>query len=151
MSPHAVTRVGLVAKHRLDAAAGVLAELAGWLEARSVHAIFETETAALAGLPDGRPTSTRDDRPLHSDLIAVLGGGGKLIGMAGRIAGTGADVPLLGVNFGSLGFLTEITLAELYPALEAVLAGHAVIETRALLTAQTRRGEEMFEEHTVLN
>jgi NAD+ kinase len=151
MTPHAVTRVGLVAKHRLDAAAGVLAELAGWLEARNVHAIFETETAALAGLPTGRPTSTRDDLPRQSDLIVVLGGDGTFIGMAGRIARAGTDVPILGVNFGSLGFLTEITLAELYPALEAVLAGHAVIEPRALLTAQTTRGEEMFEEHTVLN
>ena len=46
-----ITRVGLVAKTGLDAAAGVLAELAGWLEAREVRAVFETDTAALAGLP----------------------------------------------------------------------------------------------------
>ena len=58
-----VARIGLIAKHRLDAAAGVLAELASWLEARGVRAVFETETAALAGLPEGRPTSTRDELP----------------------------------------------------------------------------------------
>ena len=63
-----IARVGLVAKHRLDAAAGVLAELAGWLEARGVRAVFETETAALAGLPPGRPTTTRDELPTACDL-----------------------------------------------------------------------------------
>ena len=119
-----ITRVGLVAKPGLDAAAGALAELAGWLEARSVHAVFETDTAALAGLPPDRRTVTRDELPATCDLIVVLGGDGTLIGMADRIAHSGADVPIVGVNFGSLGFLTEITLPELYPSLESVLAGH---------------------------
>jgi NAD+ kinase len=151
VSPHAVQRVGLVAKRRLDAAAGVLAELAGWLEARNVRPVFETETAALAGVPAGRPTLARDDLPRHSDLIVVLGGDGTFIGMADRIARTGADIPILGVNFGSLGFLTEITLPELYPSLEAVLAGTAAIEPRAMLTSQTRRGDALFAEHLALN
>jgi NAD+ kinase len=146
-----VSRVGLVAKRRLDAAAGVLAELAGWLEARNVRAVFETETASLAGLPSGRPTNTRDELPRECDLIVLLGGDGTFIGMAGRIARAEADVPILGVNFGSLGFLTEITLPELYPALEAVLAGTAVIEERAMLRASTTRDGQVFEDHVVLN
>jgi len=146
-----VTRVGLIAKHRLDAAAGVLAELAGWLEARDVRAVFETETASLAGLPPGRPTSTRDDLPRHCDVIVVLGGDGTFIGMGGRIARAEVDVPILGVNFGSLGFLTEITLPELYAALEAVLDGTAVIEPRAMLCARTIRDGSAFGEHIVLN
>ena len=98
----AITRVGLVAKTRLEEAAGVLAELAGWLEARNVQAVFETETAALVGLPPGRPTSSRDDLPKACDLVVVLGGDGTLIGMAGRIADSCLDTPILGVNFGSL-------------------------------------------------
>ena len=106
-----ITRVGLVAKHHLDAASGVLAELAGWLEARNVQTVFETETAALVGLPPGRPTTSRDDLPTACDLVVVLGGDGTFIGMAGRIARSGADVPILGVNFGSLGFLTEVALS----------------------------------------
>jgi len=146
-----VTRVGLVAKHRLEAAAGVLAELASWLEARNVHAVFETATAALAGLPPGVQTSSRDELPQEADLIVVLGGDGTLIGMAGRIARAGVDVPILGVNFGSLGFLTEITLPELYPSLEAALAGKAVLESRAMLSARTQRGTTLFAEHIVLN
>ena len=77
------------------------------------------------GCPPERPTVDRDDLPNACDLIVVLGGDGTLIGMADRIAQAGADVPILGVNFGSLGFLTEITLPELYPSLESVLDGTA--------------------------
>jgi len=146
-----ITRVGLVAKGGLDAAAGALAELAGWLEARDMHAVFETETAALAGLPAGRRTVSRDDLPRACDLIVVLGGDGTLIGMADRIAEAGADVAILGVNFGSLGFLTEITLPELYPSLESVLAGTAQIEERMMLRSRTLRGGAVHAERLALN
>jgi NAD+ kinase len=146
-----VTRIGLVAKHRLDAAAGVLAEVAGWLESRGVRAVFETETAVLAGLPPGRPTTTRDQLPRSCDAIVLMGGDGTLIGMAGRIARAGVSVPIVGVNFGSLGFLTEITLPELYPTLEAVLAGTASLDERMMLHAQTIRGGQPIAEQLVLN
>ena len=146
-----ITRVGLVAKSGLDAAAGALAELAGWLEARDVHAVFETDTAEVAGLPPGRRTVDRDDLPRACDLIVVLGGDGTLIGMADRIAEAGADVPILGVNFGSLGFLTEITLPELYPSLESVLGGTAQIEERMMLRSQTLRGGAVHADRLALN
>ena len=146
-----INRVGLVAKHRLDAAAGVLAELAGWLEARDVRAVFETETAALVGLPPDRPTTTRDDLPSHCDLIVVLGGDGTFIGMADRIAKSGTGVPILGVNFGSLGFLTEVTLEELFDSLESVLDGTAQFEERMMLCARTIRRGTRLEDRFVLN
>jgi NAD+ kinase len=146
-----ITRVGLVAKSRLDAAAGVLAELAGWLDARGVAAVFETETAALVGLPPDRETHSKDDLPDACDLIVVLGGDGTLIGMAGRIARAGVDVPIVGVNFGSLGFLTEVTLPELYSTLEAVLDGRAHIDRRMMLQAHTERGGRAFRDLQVLN
>jgi NAD+ kinase len=146
-----VTRVGLLAKRGLEPASGVLAELAEWLEARHVRPVFETETAALADVPAGRPTVSRDDLPRECDLIVVLGGDGTLIGMAGRIARAGTDVPILGVNFGSLGFLTEITLPELYDALEAALAGRATLEERAMLATRTIRDDTVFADHIVLN
>jgi NAD+ kinase len=146
-----IARIGLVAKHKLDAAATVLAELAGWLEARGVQPVFETETASLAGLPPDRPTTSRDDLPRECDLIVVLGGDGTLIGMAGRIAQAGTDVPILGVNFGSLGFLTEITLSELYDSLDAVLRGTAQIEDRMLLGAKTMRAGSIYADRLVLN
>ena len=146
-----IQRVGLIAKHHLDAAAGVLAELAGWLEARDVRAVFESETAALVGLPPGRPTVSRDDLPKSCDLVLVLGGDGTFIGMASRIARSGTDVPILGVNFGSLGFLTEVTLDELYDSLGAVLEGHAHLETRMMLRARTRRQGKPLEDRFALN
>lgn len=146
-----ITRVGLVAKSGLDAAAGALAELAGWLEAREVHAVFETETAELVGLPPGRRTVNRDELPLTCDLIVVLGGDGTLIGMADRIAEAGADVAILGVNFGSLGFLTEITLPELYPSLESVLGGTAQIEERMMLRSRTLRSGTVHADRLALN
>jgi len=146
-----ITRVGLVAKPGLDAAAGALAELAGWLEARHVHAVFENDTAALAGLPPGRRTVTRDELPATCDLIVVLGGDGTLIGMADRIAQSGAVVPIVGVNFGSLGFLTEITLPELYPSLESVLAGTAQIDERMMLRSRTLRDGAVHADRLALN
>ena len=146
-----ITRIGLVAKTGLNAAASVLADLAGWLDARGVRAVFETETAALAGLPPDRPTVKRDDLPRESDLIVVLGGDGSLIGMAGRIAEAGVDVPIVGVNFGNLGFLTEITLGELYQSLASVLDGTAEVEERMMLRARTLRGGQVQAERLALN
>ncbi len=146
-----VTRVGLVAKTRLEAAAGVLADLAGWLEARGVQPVFETDTAALAGLPPDRPTCTRDELPRACDLVVVLGGDGTFIGMAGRIADSDAATPILGVNFGSLGFLTEITLPELYPALESVLDGTAQIDHRMMLRSRTLRAGGTCADRVALN
>jgi NAD+ kinase len=146
-----INRVGLVAKHNLDAAAGVLAELAGWLEARHVEPVFETHTAALVGLPPGRPTCTRDELPKACDLVVVLGGDGTLIGMAGRIAQAGTNVPILGVNFGSLGFLTEITLSELHDSLASVLDGEAAVDERMMLRARTLRAGATYADRLVLN
>ena len=71
--------------------------------------------------------------------------------MARRIARADVDVPIAGVNFGSLGFLTEITLDELYPSLEAVLDGTAPIEDRMMLHARTLRGGSAFADELVLN
>lgn len=152
MTPsNTIARVGLVAKARLGEAAGVIAELAGWLEARNVRAVFESDTAALAAVPPGRATFSRDELPRQCDLVVVLGGDGTLIGMADRIAHAGADVPILGVNFGSLGFLTEITLPELYESLESVLNGTAHIDERLMLRARIRRGGAPYVDRLALN
>jgi NAD+ kinase len=146
-----VSTVGLVAKQRVEAAASVLAELAAWLEARGVRVIFETETAALAGLPAHRPTTSREELPAACDLIVLLGGDGTLIGMARRIAQADVEVPIVAVNFGSLGFLTEITQDELYASLETVLDGTAEIEERMMLRACTMRQGQVYANEIVLN
>ena len=72
-------------------------------------------------------------------MVLVLGGDGTLLGMADCIGEAGLSIPILGVNFGSLGFLTEVTLPELYPALEAAVSGRARIEERLMLRTTTMR------------
>jgi NAD+ kinase len=144
-----ITRAGIVAKHGL-AASGHLDALVTWLQDRQIAAVFETETAALASTRATR-TWSRDDLPHHVDLIIVLGGDGTLLSMATRIARTDCDVPMLGVNFGSLGFLTETRIDELYSTLDSVLAGKATYDERALLSAEAYREREKFDSRVVLN
>jgi NAD+ kinase len=144
-----VRRIGLVAKTGLVAAAPHLVEVTAWLTARGIEVFADAGTAVLAGLE--LPTYSRDELPKHVDLVLVLGGDGTLLGMAGRIGATGAAVPILGVNFGRLGFLTEIRLDELYGALDTVLAGRAHIHERRLLRARTMRGQALTLEHLALN
>jgi NAD+ kinase len=146
-----ITRVALVAKQRVEAAAGVLVDLSAWLRERGIGVVFETETARLAGVSADTPTLSKEDLPKACDLIVLLGGDGTLIGMARRVARAGADVPVAGVNFGSLGFLTEITLDDLYPSLEALLAGTAPIDDRMMLHARTLRGGREYANELVLN
>jgi len=150
VSPSPVTRAGIVAKHGL-AASGHLDRLVAWLDERGIAAVFETETASLAGTRPATRTWSREDLPNHVDLIIVLGGDGTLLSMATRIARTCHDVPMLGVNFGSLGFLTETRIDELYPTLESVIAGTATYDERVLLSAEAYRTREPFDSRVVLN
>jgi NAD+ kinase len=101
--------------------------------------VFETATAGLMPASAARAVSDKQALVARVGLVLVLGGDGTLLSMADCIAHSGRRIPILGVNFGSLGFLTEVTLPELYPALEASLAGRARIEERLMLRATTIR------------
>lgn len=148
-----LSRVGIVAKSHLRAATPHLAEIAEWLAQRGVEPVFETATAAL--LSATAPASHRvlDKHALAAtvDLAVVLGGDGTLLSVADCIGEAGSNIPILGVNFGSLGFLTEITLPELYPSLEAALSGTARIEERMMLRATTVRANGASAGHMALN
>jgi NAD+ kinase len=150
-SAQQIARVGIVAKRGLRAASDHLERLARWLHDHHLDAVFETETAALAGSGAGAKSHSRDEIPKHVDLIVVMGGDGTLLSMATRIAQASRAVPILGVNFGSLGFLTEIRIDELYPALESVIKGTARIDQRAMLAADAYRSRELFDSRIVLN
>jgi NAD+ kinase len=147
----AVTRVGIVAKRHLHQASSLLDEIVAWLKARGVETVFEVETASLAAGGQACRRATREALPDLVDLVLVLGGDGTLLGMANRISLSTRDVPILGVNFGSLGFLTEITLPEMYPALESVLAGSAEFDERCTLGAVLHRADGSSESRIVLN
>jgi NAD+ kinase len=149
-----IQRVGIVAKQGLVAASEHLAQLGPWLRERGIEALYERDTATLAGeVAHGATTMTRDDLPREVDLVIVLGGDGTLLSMAARIAQAerDRDVPILGVNFGSLGFLTEIRIDELTSSLEDVLAGTAQIDTRAMLAADAYRHGQPVDSCIVLN
>jgi NAD+ kinase len=111
-------------------------------------------TGSAAPGPTGaglHETRSREDLPMECDLIIVLGGDGTLLSMATRIATAGRDIPILGVNFGSLGFLTETRIGELYANLESVLNGTATFDERTMLAAEAYRAREPFDSRIVLN
>lgn len=150
MTP-SVQRVGIVAKQGLVAASEHLARLGVWLNDRRVEVVYETETAGLTGSGVHGRMMTRDELAHAVDLVIVMGGDGTLLSMAGRIAKSGRDIPILGVNFGGLGFLTEIRIDELQRSLETVLNGSAAFDERAMLTADAIRDGEVFDSRIVLN
>jgi NAD+ kinase len=143
-----VKRIGVLAKTDREEARQVVPQLLEWCAARGVTAVLEKETAGLC--PD-RATSVvlKPELPGHVDLLLVLGGDGTLLSMARLVGDLG--VPILGVNLGGLGFLTALTVEELFPALEACLRGEMVIEERMMLAAAVVRQGERLTEYVALN
>jgi NAD+ kinase len=145
-----VTTIGLVARPDLRQAGPVLRELGEWLRARGVRPLFETRSAALLETgPAGADVLEGRALAQVADALVVLGGDGTLLGASHLIPREG--VPVVGVNFGSLGFLTEVTLPDLYPTLESVLDGSYQFEERRLLRGVVRRGAELLGQDDVLN
>lgn len=146
--------VGVVAKSGLDRAATHLAQIASWLEERHLTTVFDPETAALAktaGTTAPHTIVAKDDLPRHVDMIVVLGGDGTLLGTAGRIAKAQSDIPILGVNFGSLGFLTEVTLPEIFTSLDSAVNGTAKVEERMMLHVTVEAEGRRLADRIVLN
>jgi NAD+ kinase len=146
-----ISRVGIVAKSHLREAVPHLTDIAGWLESRRIEATFESATAALMPSANGYRVAEKVDLVGAVDMVVVLGGDGTLLSMADCIAAAGKSIPILGVNFGSLGFLTEVTLPELYSSLETVLSGKARVEERMMLASTVRRARETFTAYVALN
>lgn len=143
--------VGVVTKPHLSAARDTLVEVEAWLRERRVEAAWGEDAARLLALsavegPGSRAVAPREEIVKRADFVLVLGGDGTLLAMADFIAQTGRNVPILGVNFGSLGFLTEITRPELFTALEAAVSGRVVYDERMML-----RGTAKAESRVALN
>lgn len=147
-------RVGIVAKAGLARAADHLAQIASWLEARRIQPVFDPETAALArsaGTTARYEIAEPEELPRQVDMVVVLGGDGTLLGTAGRIAQADSAIPILGVNFGSLGFLTEVTLEEIFTSLETAVNGTAQAEERMMLRVVVDAGGRPVADRIVLN
>ncbi len=151
MYDDAMTRVGIVAKSHLREATPHLTAIESWLAQRGHEAVFETATAALMPAAEGRNVADKSALVIDVGLLVVLGGDGTLLSVADCVGAADVDVPILGVNFGSLGFLTEATLPELYPSLEAALGGAARVETRMMLRSTTLRAGKALPHHIALN
>jgi len=130
--------IGVLARADLAEAGPVVRELVAWIRNRGRRACLDEATAALGGptVEAGCLVASGNDMAALADAMVVLGGDGTLLAASRLLE---RPIPVLGVNFGSLGFLTEITLPELYPTLEGVLEGSFAHEERRLLRAVVRR------------
>lgn len=139
-------RIGIFAKRHDQEAVRLAGEVAAWLAERQVEVFVDEPLAkSLAGV-SGYPGKAI---PALVDLIVVLGGDGTLLSVA-RLVGD-LKTPILGVNMGSLGFLTEITRAELYPVLEQVLSGEFAVSERMRLDTVVQREGKTVGRYRVLN
>ena len=147
-----IKRVGIVLKPHQPQALKTICELTLWLGQRGIQLVggpqierdrIEHETGC----------SVREVEPHElagaSDLVLVLGGDGTMIATA-RLLGD-EEVPVLGVNYGGLGYLTEFRIEELYEALEMILAGNYRLEKRVMLAVELHRGDEVVTPNRVLN
>jgi len=139
-------RIGIYAKKNHPDAISLTGEITAWLESRGMEVFPEAD---LAGNMEGVRGYPGKSIPAMVDLIIVLGGDGTLISVARQVGNL--KTPILGVNLGSLGFLTEVTLDELYPVLEQVVRREFTTTSRMMLEAIVRRGGEEINRYQVLN
>jgi NAD+ kinase len=143
--------IGIWARPDLAEASEALGGLVSWLRDRSVEVCVERRTAALldGALGSGPAVAEGQDVATRADALVVLGGDGTLLHVSHALARR--SVPVLGVNFGSLGFLTEVALSELYPTLQGVLDNKYEYEERRMLHAVVHRKGRPDESGDVLN
>jgi NAD+ kinase len=141
MTNREIRSVGIVVKPDHQEALSTAAELSGWLNDRGI---------TLSGEPVAAGDTPLDGSGfLDSDLFVVLGGDGTMISTA-RLVGE-SDVLVLGVNYGSLGYLTDFRIEEMFPALELILAGQYAVDRRVMLDAEQWRRDQMIARARVLN
>jgi NAD+ kinase len=143
--------VGAVVKPNHKEAWATACELATWLKKRNINLIgrrredgekFNAEACGIEAVE-------AEAFQAQADLIVVLGGDGTMISTA-RLIGN-REVLVLGINYGSLGYLTEFRIEEMFSALEAILAGDYEIDRRVMLEVEHRRGGEILDGGRVLN
>ncbi len=151
MVHRAIKKVGVVVKPDHAEALETACELSGWLESRGIELVGRPITGSDAVRQPGCDIEQIDAEQFSTDvdLVVVLGGDGTMIAAA-RLIGD-HDVPVLGVNYGSLGYLTDFRIEEMFPTLETVLAGEFEIDRRVMLRAEHWRDGKKIAEGRVLN
>jgi len=140
-------QAAIISKPQKPEVAGILRDLIAWLEARHYNYLLDPDSAAYLGAPN---PIERVDLPKHKpNLVIVLGGDGTLLAAARAFARN--TTPILSVNLGSLGFLTEIPLSDLYSTLEAWCDNCAEIEIRSMMHAEHIRDGKVLQQWDALN
>jgi NAD+ kinase len=142
-----IRAAGIISKPNRRLLSSIVPPLIEWLCERKIEVLVDQETRDC--INPGAPCRSRDALATQVDLLIVLGGDGTLLSAA-RAHGS-HKVPILAVNLGGLGFLTSVTLDELYPLLEQVLAGKHRTSERMMLDAEVLRGGQSEEPQCALN
>ncbi|HKG98496.1 MAG TPA: NAD(+)/NADH kinase [Pyrinomonadaceae bacterium] len=147
-----IKRIGIVLKPHQPEALKTICELVVWLAEREIKLVGgpELEREQIEH-QTGCPVDEINSEKLAGDvdLILVLGGDGTMIATARMIGDQ--EVPVLGVNYGGLGYLAEFRIQELYSALESILAGNYRLDKRVMLAVELRRGDTSVTSTRVLN
>jgi len=138
--------VGIMAKPGIPHASTIVPDMVRWLQDRSIEVRLDEDAARYLGLEHGLP---RDHVPDGTQMVIVLGGDGTLLSAARAVAGR--VIPLLPVNLGGLGFLTAITLDQLYHELDRALAGEQRIVSRRMLHGELIREGKTIGSYEALN
>ena len=138
-------RIGIISKIGVPEPAELLKELLPWLRQKGHETFVDTETASVLNI-EGFP---RSQIPSLSDVIIVLGGDGTMLSTC-RLVGD-KEVPILGINIGGLGFITEVQVEKLYEITEKILSSNCSVEERLMLKAQVIRHGALIAEYVVLN
>jgi len=141
-----VKTYGIIAKRNKPEALSLTREIISWLEKRGIKTVVDRDIAEKVGC--SRPLEMQAI-PSHADLLIVLGGDGTLLSAA-RLKGV-ESIPVLGINLGGLGFLTETFKEETFEVLEKVVGGDFVTEKRVMLKATVYRRDKIISESNVLN
>lgn len=147
MTTHFQT-IGLIAKPGDSAVASTLATLSGELECRGLPVLLDPTAAAYFESPTATVVE-REELATRCDLAIVVGGDGTLLNASRSLAD--ADVPVLGVNLGRLGFLADVSPDEMCDRLKEILTGDYEEEQRSLLYARVIRAGEIVSESDALN
>ncbi|MGE0404939.1 MAG: NAD(+)/NADH kinase [Candidatus Korobacteraceae bacterium] len=143
----AAKSVAIVSKPGKPELKELLPPVVEWLQQHDYSVVVDHESVEY--LPGARTLERSSIGESGADFALVLGGDGTLLATARAVAPAG--IPILGVNLGALGFLTEVALGELYDALDAVDSGRCIVEHRSMLSCRLKRNGESIAHYTALN